>query len=82
MLVKISFGLVASNSASQAVETSNIDVRLAGNCQLWAIGPALIVTPFLTSIDQRYSIVDSLLSMNFEDFCHIWKRRLPFEGCA
>ena len=73
---------MASNNASQAVKTSNFDVRLAGNRQPWAIGPASIVTPILTSIYQRYSIVDSFLGMNLEDFRHIWKGRFPFQGCA
>ena len=33
----------------------------------------------LTSIDQRYSVINRLLRVFLEDLCHVWERRLPFK---
>ena len=75
----MSFGPLAPSNASHAEITSNFDVLLAVFCQREKEINAL---SRLTSIDQRHSVIDRLLRVGFEDFRHVWERRLPFKSIS
>ena len=76
-LLRISFGLLAFNSTSQAEITSNFAVRLAFS--LSDNLTSCLIFNKLTSVDQGYRVVNVLLRVGLECCCHIRKRRLPFQ---